>query len=79
MIAKAQACEISPNNLKRAFESAVRDIHEVSLTGKPSQHRTPIVQRPRVSGSPVNEEKRALADAARALAQLWKISPHPAR
>ena len=62
--------------LKRAFESAVRDIYEVSLTGKASQYRTPIVQRARegADGS-VDAEKRALSDAAKALAQLWKVSP----
>ena len=64
-------------NLKRAFECAVRDIYEVGLTGKVSQYRTPIVQRAGASaaGSSVDAEKRALSDAARALAQLWKVSP----
>ncbi len=60
-------------NLRHAFESAVRDIYEVGLTGKVSQYRTPIVQR--TGGSPVDAEKRAVTDAARALAQLWKVSP----
>ena len=65
-------------NLKRAFECAVRDIYEVGLTGKVSQYRTPIAQRAGtgVVGSSVDDaEKRALSDAARALAQLWKVSP----
>jgi hypothetical protein len=64
-------------NLKRAFECAVRDIYEVGLTGKVSQYRTPIAQRAGtgVAGSSVDAEKRALSDAARALAQLWKVSP----
>lgn len=64
-------------NLKRAFESAVRDIYEAGLTGKVSQYRTPIVQRAGASatGSSLDAEKRALSDAARALAQLWKVSP----
>ena len=64
-------------NLRRAFECAVRDIYEVGLTGKVSQYRTPIVQRAGAStgGSSVDAEKRALSDAARALAQLWKVSP----
>jgi hypothetical protein len=61
------------NNLQRAFESAVSDIYQVALTGKVSQHRTPIVQR---AGTSVGDaEKRALTDAAKALAQLWKVSP----
>lgn len=70
--------ELPPaKNLKRAFESAVRDIYEVGLTGKVSQYRTPIVQRAGTSApqSHVDAEKRALRDAARALAQLWKVAP----
>ncbi|HEY3617234.1 MAG TPA: hypothetical protein VGK96_10505 [Candidatus Sulfotelmatobacter sp.] len=64
-------------NLKRAFECAVRDIYEVGLTGKVSQYRTPIAQRAGtgVAASSGDAEKRALSDAARALAQLWKVSP----
>lgn len=64
-------------NLKRAFECAIRDIYQVGLTGRISQYRTPIAQRAS-SGIPksgVDAERRALTDAARALAQLWKISP----
>jgi len=60
-------------NLKHAFECAVRDIYEVGLTGKVSRYRTPIVQR--AGGTSGDVEKRALTDAARALAQLWKVSP----
>lgn len=64
-------------NLKRAFECAIRDIYQVGLTGKISQYRTPIVRRASsaIPSSSVDAEKRALTDAARALAQLWKISP----
>jgi hypothetical protein len=63
--------------LKRAFESAVHDIYQVGLTGKASSYRTPIVQRAgiRSSESYLSAEKRALSDAAKALAQLWKVSP----
>jgi len=68
-------------NLKRTFENAVRDIYQVGLTGQASRYRTPIVQR---SGratveSPANAEKRALSDAAKALAQLWKVAPTSSR
>lgn len=66
-------------NLKRTFENAVRDIYETGLTGKASRYRTPIVQRARIPESPVNAEKRALSDAAKALAQLWKVTPHSSR
>jgi len=66
-----------PRDLKRSFENAVRDIYEAGRTGKVSNYRTPIVQRAgrAVSEPSVREEKRALSDAARALAQLWKVSP----
>ena len=62
-------------NLKRTFETAVRDIYETGLDGKTSRYRTPIVQRAGVSavGSRANAD-RALSDAARALAQLWKVT-----
>ena len=63
-----------PENLKRTFENAVRDIYQAGLTGKISQQRTPIVQRAGVP-SGLNAEKQALSDAAKALAQLWKVSP----
>ena len=67
--------------LKRAFECAVQDISQVSLTGKVSRYRTPIVQRVTTTASkaPVDAEKQALSDAARALAQLWKVSPSSSR
>jgi len=63
-------------NLQRAFESAVRDIYEAGLDEKTSRYRRPIVQRAGVgaSGSSGNLEKRAVSDAARALAQLWNVS-----
>lgn len=60
-------------NLQRAFESAVRDIHEAA-TGKISRYRSPIAPRAVAPAeSVVSAEKRALSDAARALAELWKI------
>jgi hypothetical protein len=66
-----------PKNLKRSFEVAVRDIYQAGLSGKVSQYRTPIAQRAgrADSKSSVDAEKRALSDAAKALAQLWNVSP----
>jgi hypothetical protein len=78
MTNKSAAQSLPPvKNLQRSFECAVRDIYEVGLTGKVSQYRTPIVQRAGtgIAASSVDAEKRALTDAARALAQLWKVSP----
>lgn len=67
-------------NLKRTFENAVRDIYQASLPGKPSRYRMPIVQRPKKAPeSPASAEKRALSDAAKALAQLWKVSHSSSR
>ena len=69
-----------PGNLKREFENAVRDIYEAELDGKAANYRKPIFQRSRIAAQPgINAEKRALADAAKALAQLWKISPSSSR
>jgi hypothetical protein len=67
-------------NLKRAFENAVRDIYRAGLGAKNSSYRTPIVQRSSVRvESPASAEKKALSDAAKALAQLWKVSPNSSR
>jgi hypothetical protein len=65
----------SAEDLRRVFETAVCEIHQCDLAAKKRlQYRTPIVQRARLLGiSQQSEEKRALTDAARALAQLWKV------
>ena len=63
----------SPEDLKRAFETAVCEIHRANVAAK-AAYRAPIVPRARLLGlSQAGAEKRALSDAARALAQLWKI------
>jgi hypothetical protein len=63
----------SPDDLRRAFETAVCEIHRADLAAK-AQYKIPIVSRARLLGlSQAGAEKRALSDAARALAQLWKI------
>jgi hypothetical protein len=65
----------SPEDLRRVFEVAVSEIHHDNLAAKKRlQYRAPIVPRARVLGlSKDGAEKRALSDAARALAQLWKV------
>ena len=65
----------SAEDLRRVFETAVCDIPQADLAArKRLQYRTPIVQRGRILGiSQAAAEKRALSDAARALAQLWKV------
>ena len=60
-------------NLQRAFETAVQDIRDAA-NGKISRYRSPIVARAIAPAeSAISAEKRALTDAARALAELWKI------
>jgi hypothetical protein len=73
----AQVASMS-TNLQRTFENAVRDIYQAGRKG-PS-YRMPIVQRTRVAAdSSVNTQKKALSDAAKALAQLWKVAPSSGR
>lgn len=65
-------------NLQRTFENAVRDIYQAG--GKAPSHRRPIVQQARMAAeSSANGQKKALSDAAKALAQLWKVSPNSSR
>lgn len=65
----------SPEDLRRMFESAVYEIHQADRTQQKKLHyRAPIVPRAKILGlSKDGAEKRALSDAARALAQLWKV------
>jgi hypothetical protein len=65
----------TPDDLKRLFETAVCKIHQADVDGRERlAYRAPIVSRARVLGfSQAGVEKRALSDAARALAQLWKV------
>lgn len=63
----------SPDDLRRAFERAI----STTRGGNPSApSRQPIAFRKgTISLSQEAAEKKALTDAARALAQLWDISP----
>jgi hypothetical protein len=61
------------HDLRRKFESSIA---QVQPWKERCYSKTPIVVRRQtiVPGDPT-AEKRALTDAARALAQLWNISP----
>jgi hypothetical protein len=61
-------------DLRRTFESAIAQIQQGA---KPqSRSKTPIfVRKLVIMPEGPDAEKRALTDAARALAQLWNISP----
>jgi hypothetical protein len=61
-------------DLRRTFESAIAQIQQGA---KPlSRSQTPIfVRKQAVMPKAPDAEKRALTEAARALAQLWNISP----
>ena len=62
-------------DLRRVFETSVCMIHQADLAArKKPAYRAPIVQRGRIFEiSQAGAEKRALADAAQALALLWKV------
>jgi hypothetical protein len=73
--AAAQSIEMhrppSADDLRHAFELAVCEIHRADTA---SMKCAPIVSRAKLLGlSREKAEKRALSDAARALAQLWKV------
>jgi hypothetical protein len=64
----------SADDLRRAFEAAVCEIHRSDTAAAKLCYRAPLVSRTRLLGlTRENAEKRALSDAARALAQLWKV------
>jgi hypothetical protein len=64
----------SHEDLRRVFDRAVGDLYEGERSGaKQLQYGVPIVAR-RISGITKGDaEKRALTDAARALARLWNV------
>lgn len=66
----------APKDLRRVFETAVCKIHQADLAArkKKPEYRTPIVPRGGLAEiSQAYAEKRALSDAAQALALLWKV------
>jgi hypothetical protein len=68
----------SAGYLRQVFETAVVEIHQPDLI----KRRLPIVRHHRqaaVLNCQDGREKRAVSDAAQALAQLWKLSPFSAR
>jgi hypothetical protein len=80
VINKPRLDAVPPKDLQRVFETALGEIQEAQSADQRSSYRTPIFHRGAKSAtSPAQSEKRAVSDAAYALAQLWKISPHPAR
>lgn len=67
---------VTANNPQKMFESALSLVKESGRRGRRMAARTQPI-------APVQSEqqleKRALTDAARALATLWKVSPHLVR
>jgi len=65
----------SAEDLRRAFEAAVCELHHADRAAqKGALYYMPIVPRRKLRGdSEAGAEKRALSDAARALARLWKV------
>jgi hypothetical protein len=66
---------VSADDLRQVFEAAVCEIHQADKSANQKlEYRAPIVPRAKVLGiSQASAEKRALSDAARALALLWKV------
>lgn len=67
---------ISEDGLRRMFDVAVREIYQAdpARVVKPARRGIAIVPRERILRlCQPGSEKRAIADAARALAQLWKV------
>ena len=73
-IAMKPGCPPQALDARRTFETALAQILQSGETR--SLSKTPIYCRTQTAtaGNPVTE-KQALTDAARALAQLWNISP----
>ncbi len=63
-----------PDALRRTFETAIAQVQQTGKAAQPSQ-RPIFVRQPVAAPDDVAAEKRALTEAARALAQLWNISP----
>lgn len=64
----------SHDDLRRVFERAVGDLYDGDRAGvRRPKYGAPIVARRILGITKVDAEKRALSDAARALAQLWKV------
>ncbi len=66
----------SAEDSRQKFESAIARIQQSAQPSAP--HRAPIAVRRRPLSAAVDNqatEKRALTDAARALALLWNVSP----
>ena len=72
--AKKEMIASSAEDLRRTFDNALAQIRRRGETQNP--YKAPIVvRRPAPAAGDPGDEKRALTDAARALAQLWNISP----
>lgn len=67
---------VSTSNPQQMFESALSVVKESGRRGRRIAARTQPIA---AAHSEQQLEKRALTDAARALATLWKVSPHLVR
>ncbi|PYX32797.1 MAG: hypothetical protein DMG77_02330 [Acidobacteria bacterium] len=60
-------------DLRRVFETAVEEIQQPGKLTSRVRYGAPIVARSLAAPNHAGGEKRALSDAARALAVLWKL------
>jgi hypothetical protein len=79
-MAKKIASATSSNDPKRAFETALAHIQHQHPREPLTPARTPIaIRKGAATQSDQATEKRALTDAAHALAQLWNVVRTPVR
>ena len=69
----------SQQNPRQAFEDALATMRQSKGRSSLGRRNVPAPHQPLISPSQCEIEKRALADAAKALAQLWKLSPNLVR
>jgi hypothetical protein len=80
VINKPRLDAVPPKDLQRVFETALGEIQQAQSVSQTAADSMPVSRGGVTSVTPqVKSEKRALSDAASALARLWKVSPHPAR
>ena len=71
---RTEMLQPASDDLRRKFETAVCQLHDADVAArKRAEYRTPIFQRAKAGFSQAYAEKRALTDAAQALALLWKV------
>jgi len=69
----AERKTVSADELRRVFETAVEEIQQPEKPAPRVTYGLPIAPRRGPAATQPGGENRALSDAARALAELWKV------